>query len=236
MSMSLARITSVGLSCICILPILSARLVAQSPQEENKATIGEHRFENEIVEFERRDSTHQPPRDGILFVGSSSIRRWTSLEKDFPGLPVINRGFGGAEFGDVIHYLERIVIPYRPRVIVVYAGSHDVRRAGGGPEKVLQMFQSFCAAVHARLPATKVCYLSMKPSIAKWKTIELDREANRLIEQFATVTTNVEFIDIWTPMVAESSPPPQDYFAPDLNHPSLSAYRLWAKTIRPYIE
>jgi len=195
-----------------------------------------NRFEPNIREFEERDRTNPPPPDAALFTGSSSIRLWDSLEEDFAPLSVINRGFGGAQFSDVIHFLDRIVVPYRPRVVVIYAGSHDLRRADGGPPAVLRMFDAFRTAVHDALPETKVCYVSMKPSIKKWETIGMDREANRLVEEYCASTPLTTYIDIWTPMVREGSPPPARYFKPDRNHPSREGYRLWASVIRPYIE
>ena len=196
----------------------------------------ENRFEAEIQRFEEADKVNPPPKDAVLFIGSSSIRFWKTLEQDFPGIEVINRGFGGAQFSDVIHFLDRVVIPYQPRAIVIYAGSHDLRREGGGPGEVLKMFTEFREAVQAKLPRTRICYISMKPSIQKWETIHLDREANRLIKEYCEKTPGVQFIDIWTPMVVKSSPPPGKYFKPDLNHPSSEGYRLWASVIRPFIE
>lgn len=194
-----------------------------------------NRFEKDIQKSEELDTNLQPQKDAVLFVGSSSIRRWRTLEQDFAGINVINRGFGGALFSDVIHFFDRIVTPYQPRVIVVYAGSRDLRSNGDGPEEVLGVFKKFQGMVGAELPETRTCYVSMKPSIKKWNTIHLDREANRLIEDYSKKTPRVEFSDIWLPMVAESSPPPKKYFAPDLNHPSHEGYKLWAKVIRPFI-
>jgi len=196
----------------------------------------ENRFEQSIQEFEKADKVTPPPKGAVLFIGSSSIRFWETLEQDFYGIEVINRGFGGAQFRDVIHFLDRVVTPYQPRAIVIYAGSHDLRRKGGGPGEVLKMFTAFREAVRAKLPRTRVCYISMKPSIMKWETIHLDKEANRLIREYCEKTPDAHFIDIWTPMVVESSPPPERYFKPDLNHPSTEAYKLWASVIRPFIE
>ena len=196
----------------------------------------ENHFERDIQRFEEQDKNDPPRKGAVLFVGSSSFTLWRTLEQDFVGLDVINRGFGGALFSDVIHFAYRIVIPYRPRVIVVYAGSRDLHNNGAGPEELLELFTTFRKMVRAELPDVKICYVSMKPSIAKWATIQLDREANRLIEEYADRTPGVEFVDIWAPLVAESSPPPNKYFQPDLNHPSHEGYKLWAKVIRQFIE
>ena len=196
----------------------------------------ENPFEIDIREFEEQDKNDQPPKGAVLFVGSSSFRLWRTLEQDFAGIPVSNRGFGGALFSDVNHFFDRIVAPCQPNIVVVYAGSRDLRINGCGPEEVLRMLVEFRELVAAALPETRICYVSMKPSIGKWETIHLDRETNRLIEAYAKKTAGVAFIDIWSPMVTESSPPPEKYFRPDLNHPSQEGCQLWAKVIRPFIE
>jgi len=194
------------------------------------------KFEKDIQAFEKQDQQNPPPKNAILFWGSSSFRLWHTIHEDLPNLPIINRGFGGAPFRDLIHFMDRIVIPYQPRIIVVYGGSIDIHNHGNTPEQVLDMFKHFKSAVHYKLPQTKICYLSMKPSISKWDTIQLDQKTNQLIAEYAEQTDLVEFIDIWTPMIQDSEPPPKYYFLPDLNHPNHTAYKLWAKVIRPFLD
>ncbi|RRJ97678.1 hypothetical protein Ga0100231_004090 [Opitutaceae bacterium TAV4] len=196
----------------------------------------ENRFESTIKKFEKQDKTRPLTKNLVLFTGSSSIKLWQTLEEDFAGYNVLNRGFGGSEFSDLLYFFDRIITPYHPDVIVIYAGSHDLHRKNGGPGEVLNKLKTFQERVRSELPNTKIFYISMKPSIKKWKTIELDQEANRLIKAWATETPNVEFIDIWTPMVAESSPPPEKYFVADLNHLSREGYQLWASVIRTHLE
>lgn len=199
------------------------------------ARAADNRFEKEILAFEARDKEQRPPENAVLFVGSSSIRMWKKLADDFRGTDVINRGFGGAEFSDVMHYLDRVVIPYKPRIVIVYAGSHDLRGPGGSPERVLEVFQQFEKAVHEKLPKTRVCFLSMKPSLAKWDSIELDRKANTLVAEYAAKAELVDYIDIWAPMIAEGSPPPAKLFLRDRNHLSEAGYAIWAKAVRAYL-
>ena len=195
-----------------------------------------NRFENEILKFEEEDKIAPPPKGAVLFTGSSSIRLWTSLQEDFKGIDVINRGFGGANFSDVIYFMDRIVTPHEPKTIVIYAGSHDLRKEGGGPQEVLRMFRDFSTEVKKRLPGIRICYISMKPSLAKWETIDLDRESNELLEKYCNQIEGLEFIDIWTPMLSGDEKPREELFRQDRNHPSEVCYKLWAEVIRPYIE
>lgn len=122
-------------------------------------------FEPEIRQFELRDATNPPPANPILFVGSSSFRMWTHLTDEFPGLPILNRGFGGAHLSDVNHYFDRVVRPYHPRLIVIYGGDNDIA-SGKSPERVLADFQEFIRRVRATSTNIEVAMISIKPSPA----------------------------------------------------------------------
>ena len=191
-------------------------------------------WEPEIQVFEERDRVQPPSKNGVLFTGSSSIVYWESMEADFPGVPVLNRGFGGAQLRDLLRYAHRIVVPYVPSRVLIYAGSHDLR-SGSTPEMVLKDFVAFCQLLHQPLPEARVYFISLKPSIAKWDSIQMDVAANQLVAEYAGGAPSVDFIDTHTPMLAESIPPPRKYFAPDLNHLSRRGYELWAQIIRPYL-
>src|SRR5688500_6860726 len=124
-------------------------------------------FEKEIRAFEEADRREAPPRGTVLFVGSSSIRMWKTLEKDFPKLTVINRGFGGSTIRDSIRYAERIVIPYQPKRIVLYAGDNDIAQ-GKTAEQVFADFKEFVTTVRGKLPGVRVDFIAIKPSIKRW--------------------------------------------------------------------
>jgi lysophospholipase L1-like esterase len=191
-------------------------------------------WEHEIAAFESADKTNPPPAGAILFVGSSSIRMWKSLAEDFKGFPVINRGFGGSQMVDSVSYADRIVLPYRPRQIVVYAGDNDLA-AGKTPGEVLSDFQAFVAKVRHALPETRICYISIKPSPARWKLVERMREANRLIAEYARANEGLAFIDVFTPMLGEDGQPRPELFAADKLHLNQTGYRLWSSSVRPYL-
>lgn len=218
------------MQCFAVLFIIPTMLAIHD------APGSEHRFESDIRKFEEQDQLQEPAGDLVLFTGSSSIRRWATLEEDFADYHVRNRGFGGSQFRDLLHFFDRLILPSQPKVIVIYSGSHDLHRGNRSPEELLEMVQRFEAKVREELPETAVFYISLKPSIAKWDDIGLDQEANRLIQEYAEEAPGLEFIDIWSPMVKESSPPPERYFLADRNHVSRQGYLLWAEIIRPYLE
>ncbi len=187
-------------------------------------------FASEILAFEAADAEKPPEPDGVLFVGSSSIRLWTTLGKDFPDLPVINRGFGGSQIADSTRYADRIVLPYKPKTIVLYAGDNDIA-AGRSPEQVLADFKAFVAKVGSALPKTRVLFIAIKPSIARWKLVDKIREANRLVEEFTQGDEKLAFIDIFTPMLGEDGMPRGDLLGPDGLHLNEKGYALWREVV-----
>jgi lysophospholipase L1-like esterase len=195
----------------------------------------EGKYENDIKGFEAADRTQPPPKDGVLFIGSSTFRIWKTMPEDFPGLAVINRGFGGSQIEDSTRYADRIVIPYHPRRIVMYAGDNDLA-AKKTPEQVLAEFQDFVKKVRGALPDVPISFISIKPSIARWKLIEQIKEANRLIEQYTKSEKNIDFIDIFPVMLGPDGKPRKELFRPDGLHMNADGYALWIPILRARIE
>jgi lysophospholipase L1-like esterase len=202
---------------------------------EHKAEIP---FASEIAAFEAADKKNPPPSGGILFLGSSSIRFWTTLAQDFPGLPVINRGFGGSQIADSVRYADRIVLPYAPRMIVFYAGSNDLN-AGKSPAQVLKDFQTFVDKVHTALPDTRIVYISINPSVARWSQEEKVLEANRLIQRFtrsaSSRTLKLSFLDSHQRLLGADGQPQPDILRADGLHLNAKGYQEWTAILKPHI-
>ena len=191
------------------------------------------RWEPEIRAFETSDRTNPPPRDGILFVGSSSFRLWKTLAQDFPGKPVINRGFGGSEIADSTAFADRIIFPYHPRLIVLYAGDNDLAN-GKSAQQVVADYRAFVHTVRARLPEAQIAFVSIKPSPSRWHLKEQIESANRQIA--AIKEDGLLFIDVYGRMLGPDGKPDAGLFMPDGLHPNAKAYRLWAAAIGPYLQ
>ena len=192
------------------------------------------RWEKYIARFEAADKKQMPQPDGVLFIGSSSIRMWKTLEQDFPGLPVINRGFGGSQIADSNHFAGRIVHPYKPRQIVLYAGDNDV--AGGkSPETVLADFQQFLKTVRAKLPKVRVSFIAIKPSLSRWKLSGKMAMANSLVRDACGKDKRMDYIDIWQPMLDDNGKPRPDLFLGDGLHLNAKGYALWTSIVKPHL-
>jgi len=194
-----------------------------------------HAFENEIRAFEASDKTNPPPKNAILFIGSSSIRMWKTLAQDFPEYRVINRGFGGSQISNSIHFAERIVLPYEPRVIVFYAGGNDLN-AGKSAETVFNDFKIFVGKVRAQLPTTKVVYISVAPNPARWAQMDRIREANRLIRDYTMTQAGLSFIDVHPHMLGEDGQPKPDIYLDDKLHMNAKGYVIWKRVVGEHLK
>ena len=194
-----------------------------------------HAFENEIQAFEASDKTNPPPKNTILFVGSSSIRMWKTLAQDFPEYRVINRGFGGSQISNAIHFAERIVIPYEPRIIVMYSGGNDLN-AGKTPETVFNDFKTFVAKVRTKLPHTRLVYISIAPNPARWAQIDRVREANRLIRDYTQKQPGLSFIDIHPHMLGDDGQPKPDIYLDDKLHMNAKGYAIWKRVVGEHLK
>ncbi len=190
-----------------------------------------------IAKFKAQDRI-QPPAPGVIvFTGSSSITFWKTLERDMAPLLVINRGFGGSRVHQVAHYADRIVIPYRPRAVVLFAGTNDI--AGSKPKTAQQVFDGYCAfveKVHAALPDTPIYYISITPTPSRWKYWPIVCEANRLIQAHTTSDRRLHFIDLTPVILGRDGKPNRELFRIDRLHPNKKGYAQWTATIKPILQ
>lgn len=192
------------------------------------------RFASEINAFAKADSASPPPAGAVLFVGSSSIRFWDTVGADFPGLAVINRGFGGSRMDDLLRYADRIVFPYRPKAIVLYEGDNDIAD-NRSPARIAGDLAEFLSQVRTRLPGTRVVYVSIKPSPSRWSMVDRMREANALLERVVENDTAARYVDVFTPMLGANGRPRPELFRDDSLHMTRAGYELWKTILDPAV-
>jgi lysophospholipase L1-like esterase len=188
----------------------------------------------DMAAFEEQDRRSPPVPGGIVFVGSSSIRRW-DLAKYFPGLPVVNRGFGGSQAIDSVNHVDLLVIRHKPRTVVFYAGDNDIAAAKTA-DQVASDFGAFVAKVHAALPATRIAFIALKPSILRWKLVGEMRRANALVRRWCERDDRLGFIDVDGPMLGWDEKPRKDLLVEDGLHLTPKGYELWTTLVRPFLE
>ncbi len=193
------------------------------------------RWQKDILAFAKKDAEKAPPENPIVFTGSSSIVKWKSLAEDFPGLPVMNRGFGGSEVFDSFNYAHLTVIKYKPRQVVMYAGGNDIN-AGKTPQRVFADFKAFVAKVHAALPECRICYISNAPNPKRWSLIDKMIEASRLVEEYTKTDKRLQFINVYPHMLGADGKPKPDIFVEDQLHMNPKGYVIWKAVVGPYLK
>ena len=203
-------------SAICLTLLVSAPVPLQTP-----AGLQTDKWAKEMAAFEEQDRK-DPAVGGVVFVGSSSIRLW-DLKKSFPRVPALNRGFGGSQIPDSVTHAELLVIRHKPQIVVFYAGDNDIA-AGRTPQQVFDDYKAFVSKVHAALPATRIAFIAIKPSIQRWALVDKVRAANALVREYAAADDRLGFVDVDGPMLGWDEKPRKELFVADGLHLTPKGY------------
>ncbi len=191
------------------------------------------RWEKEIVAIEKRLKESPPKEGSVFFVGSSTIRLW-DVRKSFPDVPTTNVGFGGSEIRDSTDFAPRIILPHKPKVIVFYAGDNDIA-SGRKPEQVAADFNAFCRVIHKESPQSRILFLAIKPSLARWKQFDEQKRANALVKDICGANDRLAFVDVVPLFLGPDGAPVPELYAKDGLHLSPAGYEKWTPMIAPLL-
>jgi lysophospholipase L1-like esterase len=194
----------------------------------------ENRFERNVRAYEEADKTNAPPQGAILLAGDSQFFRWKTLHEDLPGYTIINRGIDSFQTSDLLQFTDRLVLPYKPRLIVLHVGGNDVHN-GKTPERVLADFQTFVAKVRAALPQVPIAFSSITPGPGRWDEADARKKANRVIKDYIATQRNLHFIDLWDAMLTPDGKPREDLWVEDRIHPNHAGYLIRVKIMKPLL-
>jgi len=200
---------------------------AQSPELAAK-------FERQVSEYQAADRATPPPRHAILFAGDSQFYRWKTIHEDLPGYTLINRGIDSFQFRDLIHYVDRLVIPYAPRLIVLHVGGNDVHN-GRTPAQVLEDFRTFVRRVRAKLPGVRIVWSSITPGPGRWDEAPQRRETNRVMREYIATQPDLGYVDLWNAMLTPDGKPREDIWVEDGVHPNHAGYLIRVQLTRPFL-
>lgn len=193
-------------------------------------------FWNDIQSFKDRDSAVTPPRNAILFIGSSSFTMWKDVQQDFPGYTIINRGFGGSTLLDQLRYIRDIVYPYHPKQIVIYCGENDIAASDTTTgEDVAYRFKELFQQIRKKFPKVQVTYVSMKPSPSRQMLLPKMIRGNELIKKFLASKKRTGYIDVYKEMIDDEGKPRTDIFLDDNLHMNEKGYTIWRRMIAPHL-
>ncbi len=228
-----ANESTAGMNPVRIIALLAIALWAAA----GVAADTNHNFgvwETEVRTYELSDATNPPPKGAVLFVGSSGIRLWKTLARDFPNTAVINRGIGGCEIVDCIHFADRILFPYEPRQIVFRCGGNDIAK-GKSPEAVAEDFKKFVRIVREKLPNTEIVFISWNPTVLRWENAPREEQFNRLVKEFIEATPGLKYVETADMMLDHEGKPRADLLVEDKIHFNAEGYRLLAERVRPFV-
>jgi lysophospholipase L1-like esterase len=227
--------TVAGIVCLLLCASLHEALAQTTPSTRPATTraTGPECWEKEIAAFEAADRNNPPAKGGIVFTGSSTIRGWRTLAADFPDHHVINRGFGGSQIADATHFVDRIIVPYAPKMVLLRAGGNDIH-AGKSPEQVLADYQRFVGAIRAKLPDTQIIFIGLAPAPARWAERDANKKLNDLVVAWirSTPETGLGYVDTYDTTVNADGSPREELFIKDRLHFNPEGYKLLAERVR----
>lgn len=231
------------ISALLLLAAISATAFAQTqappaPATQSAATTQPHNFdkwEAAISKYEAADKENPPKPGCVVFIGSSTILRWKTLNEDFPGVDVINRGFGGSEVIDAAHFADRIVTPYKPAAVFFRSGGNDIH-AHKSAEQVLEHYKQFVDTVHAASPATKIFWIGLSPAPSRIKEAPENKKLNDLVEDYSKDKEYLGVIDAYDVSLDKDGNVREDLFVDDRLHFNAEGYKVLIARVRPYVE
>lgn len=194
-------------------------------------------YQAEFMAFQKQDSIQKPPARPIVFAGSSSFRLWKNIHNDLPGYPILNRGFGGATLLDLEARLHESVLQYKPKQVFIYCGENDLASSDEvTPEIVLARFVRVFTAIRKNKKHTNIVFVSIKPSVARWKLESKMVQANQLISAFLRTQKNTHFVNIHQAMLDTNGNVFPDLFIGDNLHMNAKGYAIWTALLQPYLK
>jgi len=211
---------------------------ANNDKQENKPAVVAvlPPFWNDIQNFKKQDSVSSPPKNAILFIGSSSFTMWKDIKDYFPEYTIINRGFGGSTLLDQFDYAKDIIFPYNPKQIIIYCGENDL--AGDSTvtaAMVVGRFNLLFHVIRQEFTDIPLAYISMKPSPSRRHLFSEMREANQSIKEYLSVEKNSVFIDVYNKMLNTAGQPMPEIFLEDSLHMNAKGYAIWQEAIKPHL-
>ena len=209
-------------------------LVAHPLGAERPQPLGANRFEKNVAAYEAADKASPPPQGAVLLVGDSQFYRWKTLAGDLPGYTIVNRGIDSFTMTDVVFFADRLVLPYKPRLVVVHAGGNDVN-TGRTAAQVLGDFQAFVRRVRETLPSVPIAFSSVTPGPGRWSQAVVRQETNSAIKAYVASDPRLIYVDLWSAMLGPDGGPREDLWVEDRIHPNHAGYELRARIMRPLL-
>jgi len=192
------------------------------------------KFAAKVAEYQAEDRATPPPKHAILFAGDSQFYRWKTIHEDLPQYTLINRGIDSFQIEHLIQYVNELVLPYDPRLIVLHVGGNDVHN-GKSPEKVLADFKALVALIRAKYPAVPIVFSSITPGPGRWDEAPQRVATNQALRDYIATQPDLKFIDLWSAMLTPDGKPREDIWVADRVHPNHAGYLIRVGLTKPFL-
>lgn len=229
-SFTIQRAALLLLATTAWMPAVLAQAQTQ-PQSDAKAD----RWAEAMEKFARQDERRPYPQGGIVLTGSSSARLW-EVEKAFPDLdpPILNRGFGGSQYSDIVRHAELLVLKHRPRLVILYSGDNDI--AGGkSTDQIMGDFTTVTERLLSELPEATIAVIPAKPSPSRWKKVDQYHALNARIKAACGDEPRMRYVDVWPAMLGPDGKPRPELFRDDRLHMTADGYAIWNDAVRELV-
>ncbi len=213
---------------LLIISILFSGFLTSNAQNPN-------RFKEQVDQLHKKEYNFSPNKKLVVFTGSSSVRMWKDVADYFPEFNVINNGFGGSHFSDLLYFYDELIIKQTPEILFIYEGDNDIA-SGKKPSKIFKQAKELVKRIKTDLPKTKIVFIAPKPSLARWNLKKDYKKLNKKLEKLCKKQDNLEFADVWNIMLDENGNVYTDIFIEDGLHMNKKGYDLWAKVIGEFLK
>ncbi|HRX11108.1 MAG TPA: GDSL-type esterase/lipase family protein [Draconibacterium sp.] len=194
-----------------------------------------NRFKKDVDELAGKEYNFSNNQKLVVFAGSSSIRMWKDVQSYFPEYNVINNGFGGSQFSDLLYFYDALILKQKPEILFIYEGDNDINDQKK-PGKILKEAKQLTVRIRKDLPETRIIFISPKPSIARVHLKNEYIKFNKKLNKYCKKQDNIGFADVWYPMLDSHGNVYKDVFLEDGLHMNKKGYDIWAKVIDEFLE
>jgi len=194
-----------------------------------------NRFKEQVDELAGKEYNFSNDKKLVVFTGSSSIRMWKDVQSYFPDYNVINNGFGGSQFSDLLYFYDEMILKPKPEILFIYEGDNDLADKKK-PSKILKEAKVLAGKIKDDLPETKIVFISPKPSIARVHLKNDYINLNTKLKKYCKKQPNISFADVWYPMLDNQGNVFKDVFIEDGLHMNKKGYDIWGNVIGEFLE
>lgn len=215
-------------SCFFVAIFIFAITFLSNAQDPN-------RFKDQVNELAKKEYNFSIDKKLVVFTGSSSIRMWNDVQSYFPEYNVINNGFGGSHFSDLLYFYNELIVKPAPDILFIYEGDNDLA-SNKKPGKILKEAKELSKKIQRDLPETRLVFISPKPSISRIKLKNSYITFNKKLKKYCEKNGKLEFADVWSPMLDNSGNVYKDVFLEDGLHMNKKGYDIWGKVIADFLK